>query len=304
MSFSLATPATAAEALRLLAEHPDGTAVLAGGTDLLFDLEEGLNPPRRVLSLRRLPWRAVRWNGPRLTIGALAPLADVESEPGVRRRLPSLAKAIHAVGSIALRHRATLGGNLGRASPTSDLIPLLLVLDARLTLVHAGGRRELAVDDFVRGSRRTALAPGELIESVTIPAPLPSDYLWQRVRLANDISQVGVAVARGRSVPEWRIALSGVTPRAVRLPTAERLLGQGLPAPLALELAAQEAAQRASFLTDKRATEAYRRRLVYVLVKRAVVSVTGASPPRPAQRARRAARKPSTRRRPRGTRTR
>ena len=304
MTFALATPATAAEALRLLAEHPEGTAVLAGGTDLLFDLEEGLNPPERVLSLRRLPWRAVRWNGSRLTIGALAPLADVELDAGVQRRLPGLAKAIHAVGSIALRHRATLGGNLGRSSPTSDLIPLLLVLDARLTLVRAGGQREVTVDAFVRGSRRTALAPGELIESVMIPEPLASDYLWQRVRLANDISQVGVAVARGSSAPEWRIALSGVTPRAVRLPSAEKLLGQGLPAALALELAAQEAAQRAPFATDKRATEAYRRRLVYVLVKRAVTSVTEASRPSAATRARRSGKRSPIRGRARGVRPR
>jgi CO/xanthine dehydrogenase FAD-binding subunit len=304
VSFTLATPATAAEALRLLAARPEETAVLAGGTDLLFDLEEGVNPPRQVISLRRLPWRAVRWDGPRLTIGALAPLSDIEVDAGVRRRLPALAKAVHAVGSIALRHRATLGGNLGRSSPTSDLIPLLLVLEAKLRLVSVEGRRELPVDAFVRGSRRTALAPGELIESVTVPDPLASDYLWQRVRLANDISQVGVAVARSGTAPEWRIALGGVSPRAIRLPTAEKLLGQGLPAPLALELAAQEAAQRAPFLTDKRATESYRRRLVYVLVKRAVASVTGALPASAPQRRSRAVKAARGRRSPRGMRAR
>jgi CO/xanthine dehydrogenase FAD-binding subunit len=304
VSFTLATPATATEVLRLLAERPEETAVLAGGTDLLFDLEEGSNPPRQVISLRRLPWRAVRWEGPRLAIGALAPLSEIEGDAGVRRRLPALAKAVHAVGSIALRHRATLGGNLGRSSPTSDLIPLLLVLDAKLRLISAQGRRELAVDDFVRGSRRTALAPGELIESVTIPAPLASDYLWQRVRLANDISQVGVAVARSGSPPEWRIALGGVSPRAIRLPTAEKLMGQGLPAPLALELAAQEAAKRAPFLTDKRATESYRRRLVYVLVKRAVGSVTGGVPPSAPKRRSSAAKVARARRPPPETRAR
>ncbi|MCI4320040.1 MAG: FAD binding domain-containing protein [Thermoplasmata archaeon] len=300
MSFTLATPATVAEALRLLADRPEETAVLAGGTDLLIDLEDGTHRPRQLLSLRRLPWRALRWNGPSLTIGALAPLAEIEADPRVQRRLPSLARAIHAVGSVALRHRATLGGNLGRASPTSDLIPLLLVLDATLTLVRTGGRRELPVDAFVRGSRRTALAPGELIESVTLPSPLPSEYLWQRVRLANDISQVGVAVARGSSAPEWRIALSGVTPRAVRLPTAEKLLGQGLPAPLALELAAQEAARRAPFATDKRASEAYRRRLVQVLVKRAVTSLTSSLPAAPGTEIHRARRVAAARRRPPG----
>ncbi|MCI4350364.1 MAG: FAD binding domain-containing protein [Thermoplasmata archaeon] len=277
MSFSLATPATPDEAFEFLAQDPEATAILAGGTDLLLDLEEGLVRPRTVVSLRRLPWREIRWNGPRLTIGSLAPLADLEADAGLRRRLPSLAKAIHAVGSLALRHRATLGGNLGRASPASDLIPLLLVLDARLSLVRRGDRRELRLDEFIVGSRRTALAAGELIESVTIPAPLPSEYLWQRVRLANDISQVGVAVARGTTTSAWRIALGGVTPRSVRLPSAEKLLGPGLPAPLAMELAAQEAAQRAPFTTDKRATEAYRRRLVYVLVKRAVAAVAASA---------------------------
>jgi CO/xanthine dehydrogenase FAD-binding subunit len=275
VSFSLATPTTVEEAFDLLAQDPESTAILAGGTDLLLDLDDGLLQPRQVVSLRRLPWREVVWTGVRLTIGSLAPLAEVETDPMLRRRLPGLAKAIHAVGSTALRHRATLGGNLGRASPASDLIPILLVLDAQLSLVRRGERRTLPLDAFIVGSRRTALAPGELIESVSIPAPLPSDYLWQRVRLANDISQVGVAVARGTAAPFWRIAIGGVTPRPVRLTTAEKLLGAKRPAPLAVERAAQEAAQRAPFASDKRATESYRRRLVYVLVKRAIAAVAG-----------------------------
>lgn len=274
MGFSLIAPATPEEAVRALSQGTGPTLALAGGTDLLLDLEDGRATAARVVSLRRLPWRTVRWAERNLIVGATAPLADLEDDPRLRTELPGLWRAVRAVGGRALRHRATLGGNLGRASPVSDLIPVLLVLEARASIVGPGGRRELGVDELIVESRRTRLAAGELIESVTIPSRGPSEYVWQRVRLANDISQVGVACARlNGGSPAWRLALSGVPPRPIRLREAEALLGAAKPSRTSVELAAQEAARRAPFASDKRATEAYRRRLVQVLVRRAVSAV-------------------------------
>jgi CO/xanthine dehydrogenase FAD-binding subunit len=271
MTFALRTPSSVAEALELL-EAPDSNerAVLAGGTDLLIDLDEGRITPREVVSLRRLPWNRLTWEGESLVIGSTLPLSALDYDAGVRSIWPGLWEAVHAVGSSALRHRATLGGNLGRASPASDLIPILLALDARVRLVRRAGHRELPVESFVQASRRTALQPGELIESVIIPSPSPSAYLWQRVRPANDISQVGVAVALLPTTPHWRIAIGGVTPRPQRLIPAEAVLPSPRPSEFEIELAAQSASEHAPFVTDKRATEAYRRRLVSVLVRRAL----------------------------------
>lgn len=271
MSFQLVQPSTPGEAIRLLSRSAAGEiAVLAGGTDLLFDLDQARIAPAQVLSLRKLPWRYLRWEGNSLVVGSTLPLRALELDPHVQSRLPGLWEAIRDVGSPALRSRATLGGNLGRCSPASDLIPILLALDARVRIVGPSGVREHPVDIVLQESRRTSLGPAELIESVILPASAPSTYLWQRVQPVNDISQVGVAAAFVPEGPHWRIALGGLQPRARRLSEAEAMLRSARPTHLEMELAAQEAARRAEFVSDKRATESYRRRLVSVLVRRAI----------------------------------
>ncbi len=278
MAITLVTPRDPEEAVRLLADPAaPATAILAGGTDLLFEI--GRSPVRRLLSLRRLPWRSIEWDGERLRVGSTAPLADLERDPRVRAELPGLSAAVRAVGALPLRHRATIGGNLGRASPASDLIPVLLALDATVQLFGPDGRRELAVDELVRGPRTTSLGRAELIESVTFPEPRPSSYLWQRVRPANDISQVGVAAAWAPAAARWRLAVGGAWPAPTRLEGVAAGLGGRLPSEAALAEAARRAAAEAPFQTDRRASEEYRRRVLEVLVRRAVRS---AVPPREA----------------------
>lgn len=271
VSFQLVRPSTPEEAIRLLSLSAVGEiAVLGGGTDLLYDIDAARIAPIQVLSLRKLPWKYLRWENGSLVVGSTLPLRALELDPHVPHRLPGLWEAIRDVGSPALRSRATLGGNLGRCSPASDLIPMLLALDARVRIVGPSGLREHPVDMVLQESRRTSLGPAELIESVILPASAPSAYLWQRVQPVNDISQVGVAVAFVPERPHWHIALGGLQPRARRMSEAEAVLRSARPTHFEMELAAQEAARRAEFVSDKRATESYRRRLVAVLVRRAI----------------------------------
>ncbi|EQD42574.1 Molybdopterin dehydrogenase, FAD-binding domain protein, partial [mine drainage metagenome] len=144
--FDLVAPRSVDEALAALrAAGPDGAAVLAGGTDLLLDLDEGRQRPRRVVSLRHLPWRTLDWTGPSLTIGSTLPLRALETDPDLVARFPGLAQAVRAVGSVALRHRATLGGNVVRAAPASDLVPVLLTLDAEVEVVGPRGSRRVPI---------------------------------------------------------------------------------------------------------------------------------------------------------------
>lgn len=280
MAFILKAPRSAREALALARTSPDGSfAILAGGTDLLLDIHDRRISPSVVVSLRQMPWKGLVWSGDRLTVGSTLPLRELELDRQVRERSPGLWQAIRAVGSVALRNRATIGGNLGRASPASDLIPVLLALEATVQLIGPEGERELPLGEFVQGPRQTALLSGELIRSVTIPEVGPSEYAWQRVRPAGDISQVGVAVACAARPPHWRLALGGVWPCPQRVPTAERILASRRPSEVEIELAAQEAAQIAPFVTDRRATEAYRRRLVTILLRRAIVATLRQIPP-------------------------
>jgi CO/xanthine dehydrogenase FAD-binding subunit len=276
-AFDLVAPATPDEAIAALhGGGPGEVLVLAGGTDLLFDLEDPRTAPRRVVSLRRLPWATLDWNGPSLTIGSTLPLRTLENDPDVRARLPGLYAAVRAVGSVALRHRATLGGNLGRSAPASDLVPMLLALDAEVDLLGPHGERALSVDRFVLGSRKTALGPGELIRSVRIPEPRPSAYLLQRVRPFHDISHIAVAVAYSRSRARWRVAVSGFPPRPILVPEAEDALDGAAPSDASVGRAAEAAARHAPIVADKRASEEYRRGVVRPLLVRAIRAATTA----------------------------
>jgi CO/xanthine dehydrogenase FAD-binding subunit len=272
-AFELVAPATEAEALAALRALPDGEAApLAGGTDLLLDVEMGRLAPRRLVSLRRLPWRTLDWNGGALTVGSLLPLRSLERDPEVAARMPALAQAVGAVGGVALRARATLGGNLGRAAPASDLIPALLALDAEVELVSPQGTRTVPVDRFVRSSRSTALGRAELIRAIRLPESRPSAYLWQRVRPVNDVSQVAVAVAYSPTDHRWRVALGGVPPRPVRGEDPEAPLVGFPPRDADLDRTAERVAALPVLVADRRASDEYRRRLAGTLVRRAVRS--------------------------------
>ncbi|MGI0053398.1 MAG: FAD binding domain-containing protein, partial [Thermoplasmata archaeon] len=211
--FRVAVPSTVLEAQRLLSTP--GSLPIAGGTDLLLDLESGRAEAGLLVSLRRLPYRTVRWEDGELRIGSTAPLAEVARAPGLPDRIPGLATAIAAVGSPALRNRATLGGNLVRSASASDLIPILIALGATVQIDGPSGRRATPVEEFGAGSRRPRLGAGELLAEVRVPAA-PSAYLWQRVRPVNDISQVGVAAARHPD-GAWALAVGGIVPGAARL---------------------------------------------------------------------------------------
>jgi CO/xanthine dehydrogenase FAD-binding subunit len=280
--FELLAPTTPDEAIAALRAGPSGaTAVIAGGTDLLLDLDAGWVDPTRVVSLRRLPWRTLAWSDGALSIGSTLPLRALEDDPELPRRMPGLREAVHAVGSVALRHRATLGGNLGRAAPASDLVPMLLALDAEVDLLGPHGARTVPLDRFVRASRSTDLRPHELIRAVRIPESRPSAYRWQRVRPANDISQIAVAAAWSPRGRRWAIAVGGVPPRPVRLPGVEEALGAGRPSDGDLARAAARVVRGLPISTDRRASEEYRRHLAGTLLERAVrAAVPG--PERPA----------------------
>jgi aerobic carbon-monoxide dehydrogenase medium subunit len=269
--YDLLAPTSPEEAFAALrSAAPGEVAVLAGGTDLLADIDEGRVAPRHVLSLRRLPWQTLVWDGPSLTIGSTLPLRTLENDPDVRTRIPGLYVAVRAVGSVALRHRATLGGNLGRCAPASDLLPMLLALDAEVELIGPEGTRSVPLDRFIEGSRKTAIGPAELIRSVRIPEARPSAYFLQRVRPFHDISHLAVAVAYSPASERWRVAISGFPPRPILVPESGAALRGPRPDSEAIARAAETLVRLAPITADKRASEEYRRQLVRPLLERSV----------------------------------
>jgi xanthine dehydrogenase small subunit len=255
-----ARPADLAEALALLAEHPDAT-VVAGATD--WGVEANLRGSRStyVLAVDRLPeLRRLSTDGP-VEIGAALTLSELEASLG--HTVPLLAQVWPVFGSRLIRNGATTGGNLATASPIGDLAPALLALEATLVLASTDGDREVALADFFTGYRETALRPGELIRAVRVPVPLAGHCTFRKIakRRYDDISSVAVAAALDvvdGTVTRARIGLGGVAATPVRALATEAVL-EGRPWSLeTVEAASAVLAGEGTPIDDQRASAAYR----------------------------------------------
>ncbi len=172
-SFQYARPQALAEVLELLNEHGPSASILAGGTDLIVRLRAGRELPSIVIDLKRVRVLQVgiRECGAFLRIGACATMAELIANERVRSCFPALADAAHNVGSMQIRNRATLGGNICNASPAADTAPALLVYEAVVNLVSKDGPRCVALKDFFTAPGRTVARRGELVESLDLPLP-------------------------------------------------------------------------------------------------------------------------------------
>jgi carbon-monoxide dehydrogenase medium subunit len=276
--FDYLEPTSTADACRMLADRAGRARVLAGGTDLIIQMEGGRHHPEAIVFLGRMPeLREIRFD-PRtgLTVGAMATLREIELHPAIQDRYPVLARGAAEVGSVQIRNLATLGGNMCNASPSADTSPSLLVLDAEVRILGPGGERSVPITNFWTGPGRTVLAPGEIVTSVHLPLPAEntrSFYYKLAVRKAMDLAMVGVAVTlvpRNGGFGQARIALGAVAPVALRATEAEALVtGRSLNDAL-IEEAAQKAVEVTRPISDQRASATYRQEMVRALTRRAL----------------------------------
>lgn len=261
------SPRTLDEALRALRDAGPNARLLAGGTDLLVEFESGRTAPDHVVdvwNVRELRFARAEDGGVRF--GALTTCADLLRSPLV---LDVLKAAAREVGALQIQNRATLGGNLGTASPAADLVPVLLALDARVRLASTRGQRELVLDDYLVGYRTTARNDDELIESIFVPARPPHERRRFRkvgTRRAQSIAKLVVALAwtpdAHGTVLTLRAAAGSLAERTVRLAELERALVGG-----PLDVRNVRAAVHASSTKDirprddVRSTAEYRRRV-------------------------------------------
>ena len=276
--FAYARPTSLAEAFGLLAAHPVGGArLLAGGTDLLIRLRDGTFRPDIVVdvkSIEDLDGSISRVDG-RVRFGALATMTDIVADAGVRRDYPALAEAALYVGSVQIRNRATLAGNLCNASPAADTAPALLVYGAEVLAAGPGGRRRIALDDFFVRSGVTTMAAGEIVEAIELPVadgPRGSVHLRRTRRRGHDLASVTLAVA---VTPDGvtRIAYGSVGPRPV-LATDDTGVLADPRAPDAAKAARLEAlvAEASPSPTSMRASPEYRLAMLRVLGLRGVAT--------------------------------
>jgi carbon-monoxide dehydrogenase medium subunit len=278
-AFELYTATDARHAVALLAEHAGSVKVLAGGTDLLVELKSAAHVPRAVVDISRaadLKEIAITPRG--LAIGALATHSDILRSALVRELCPALAEAAHAVGAVQTRNLGTLGGNLVTCVPSMDSGPALVALDAEVTIAGARGTRRLALADFFVAPRKTALAAGELLTEIVVPARSlrkPARFVKFGLRKGQALALVNAAAALHAAgdppaFEEVRIALGAVAPTVMRAREAEASLEGRTITPEAMAEAGRIAAAECKPITDFRASAEYRRDLVAVLVKRAL----------------------------------
>jgi carbon-monoxide dehydrogenase medium subunit len=269
-------PTSLADALSELSTAGAGTRLIAGGTDVMVELGRISNPAKRLIDLTALEpeLRFITETGDRLTLGALTTHNDVLGSPAFRRDALPLVQACAEVGAPQIRARGTVAGNLVTASPANDTITALYVLDAEIEIASTAGARRLGVEEFCTGFRTTALAPGELVRSISIRKLGPSRrgmFLKLGLRKAQAISVISVAIVvefDGPRVTEARIALGCVAPTIVRIPAAEASLAGGTLDRAARTRAAALAAAAIAPIDDIRASAAYRRTTVAALVER------------------------------------
>jgi CO/xanthine dehydrogenase FAD-binding subunit len=271
-------PQSLREALEAKAAFPEATP-LAGGTDLMVELNFATRRPKAILDLTRVPELA-EWSrrDGRVTIGAGVTYSRLIDE--LAADLPGLAAASRTVGSPQIRNRGTVGGNLGTASPAGDALPPLMASGAEVELSSVRGARTLELQRFLVGPKRNALAGDELITAVHVPrAAGPQQFSKIGTRNAMVIAVAALALALDTRARSVRVAIGSAGPVVVRAEEAERWLAGALADAGSWEQGTaiddrvtrrfgELVAAAASPIDDVRGTAAYRRHALAVMARR------------------------------------
>jgi carbon-monoxide dehydrogenase medium subunit len=289
-SFKYLNPKTLEDACRIISEFREKAFILAGGTDVIPQIKEGIVPPKICVDLSFIPELGYTKNVEKyIKIGTLTKVSDIEMSSEINQQIPMLIEAAKHLGSPQIRNAATVGGNICNASPCADLALALLALDAEVRLVSIDGERWIALDAFYidnviqedvsQAMKATTLKKNELLAEIRIPlSPPRTEASFHKLRrTAVDIAIVNVAVKvrvnKDEKVSEAKIALGSVAPRPIRAKTAEQML-LGLKIleinKKILKNVSSQAALEVKPITDIRGTAKYRKVISEVLVKRGI----------------------------------
>ena len=270
-------PETIDEAVAILGRKGSAACVLAGGTDVMVRIRRGQLPATctTLVSLHRMCGiHDCQRDKGEFVVGAATTAADLIRDPVVAQHAPILARVADRLASAQVRNLATVGGNVANASPAGDLINPLLLLDARLVLASADGRRAVPIDEFFRGPGETVMRPDELLVEARFDIPPPARvFRFEKAgtRPAMECSVVTVGLActpRNGLLTDVRVAFGSSAPIPLRGRKTEAILeGQSLTPELA-ERAAVAAETEVSPISDVRGSDCYRRTLARVFLKR------------------------------------
>jgi carbon-monoxide dehydrogenase medium subunit len=275
--FGYHRPESLAAACGLMAQFGRQGRLMAGGTALSILLKEGLLDADQIVSLERVGLDAVSWDGAVLTAGAMVTHQALVDDPLVRAHVPVLAEVLSQVASRRIRNVATLGGNLCWAEAASDPPGLLIALGADVGVRSVRGERRVGLRDLFQDYFTTTLAPDEVVSDVRVPAPPPGaglSYLKFTPQSKADKPVIAVTALVRRAdgaCAEARVVVGAAGPTPLGLPAVDaELRGEVLDGSPGVGRAAEAYAEAAQPVSDTRGSEAYKRRMIRVLVRRAL----------------------------------
>jgi carbon-monoxide dehydrogenase medium subunit len=275
--FNYHAPTSLPEALELLSTYGNDAKLLAGGTDLLLAMKKRTTNLSHMINLKTIPGLSGITSGTTgLTIGALTTVADIQRSTLVRETYTPLWDAACVMASPQIRTLATIGGNLISAVPSADMAPPLMVLSAQAHIIGRSDERTCPVEALFTGPSTCSLAPTDILTHITIPVPKGKGiYLKLMRRAALDLALVGVAafvsLDDNKVCTDVRIALGAVAPTPIRAIAAEEFMrGKVLTEDLAAE-AGKVSGTECRPISDVRASQEYRCKMVEVLTKQALL---------------------------------
>ena len=275
--FEYFAPRTLKEALKLLEKYGDDCKIICGGQSLLILLRTGIIQPANLIDIKGITeLNYIKQDNKKgLKIGAVTTHRTIEKSPIILKSFGVLAEMEHRLASIQTRNWGTIGGNLSHADPAGDPAPVLIALNATMTVTGIHGERNIPVENFFRDYFETALEHGELLTEIQVPAfPARTGVAYTKFNVIESemptvSAAVSVTLASGDGVcKDIRIALGAAAPIPLRAKKAEDVLrGKKITESL-LQKAGETAATEADPISDIHASAEYRRELVKVLVKR------------------------------------
>lgn len=270
-------PTTIDAAVSLLASAGGTAKVLAGGTDLIVQMRSGRLAPDLVVDLKRIPaLTSLAAENGGYRVGAAKPCMELVEDEAFARDCPGVIDGVKLIGSIQVKGRCSIGGNLCNASPAADSVPALIAARAKARIVGPNGAREVPVEEIAVGPGKTSLGKGEIVESFHIPkrsARSADAYLRFTPRTEMDIAVVSAAVNltldEAGVCKDARVTLGAVAERALLVPEAAKALIGTKVDDAALDALAAAASAAARPIDDKRGTKEYRIKVAGVLAKRA-----------------------------------
>ncbi len=280
-AFEFLTASNTRQAVELLAAHGPAVKALAGGTDLMADYKSDTHGIKALVDISRAEdLRGIAVTDEGLRIGSLVTHSEIMNSPLIRDTFPALIDAAHSIGAVQTRNLGTIGGNLMTCIPSMDSGPVLIALEAMVTIAGADGTRKIPLADMFVGPRKTALRFDELLVEIVIPkrnVGKPTAFLKFGLRKGQALALVNVAASfwvdeKTNAFRDPAVALGAVAPKVIRAPNAEKYLAGRPISDEAMAEAGRLAVGDAKPISDFRASADYRRELVAVLTKRALAN--------------------------------